>query len=200
MQKEEIGKEPRKKKRGAGLVCYIPRWWIHSCSLSLPPFLLHFLHPPSTSPFRGSDTCPLHLTNTPCGLSLPPPPKKSLVKWQWTKSCWLAPGSRGERKSGEGRRISGLMPTSGHSSVNRCTAQCGSAQHSTETWMETRIWVGLLHCCGSPLEWYSWLPGSQWEWKEWDKGREARSTFFFAFKWSREVGRCRKDSCRYLDA
>jgi len=34
----------------------------------------------------------------------------------------LAPGSGRERKSGEGRGISGLMPTSGHSRVNRCTA------------------------------------------------------------------------------
>lgn len=121
-------------------------------SRSLPfSFTSSLLHPPLLSEAVTPARC-TSLTPHAAFLSSP---EKSLVKWQWTKSCWLAPGSGGERKSGEGKGISGLMPTSGHSSVNCCTAQCSSAQHCTEPWIETRIWVGLLHCCGSPLEWYS---------------------------------------------
>lgn len=94
-------------------------------SYSLPfSFTSSLLHPPLLSEAVTPARC-TSLTPHAAFLSFP---EKSLVKWQWTKSCWLAPGSGGERKSGEGRGISGLMPTSGHSSVNCCTAQCGSAQ------------------------------------------------------------------------
>lgn len=57
-------------------------------TLSYPLRILPFLHPPSTSPFRGSDTCPSHLTGTLCAPPPPSPPPHV------QRSHWLSDGEQ----------------------------------------------------------------------------------------------------------
>lgn len=138
--RKKRGEESREK--GAGLVRYISWWQIHSCSLSLPlfSFASSILHPPLLS----QAVTPARCTSLAPYVAFLASPEKSLVKWQWTKSCWLAPGSSGERRSREGKGISGLVPTSGHSSVNCC--ELSVARLSAALSHEWRLASGWDYC------------------------------------------------------
>lgn len=56
-----------------------------------PLMLLLSLHPPSTSPFRGSDTCPSHLTGKLCSFLNPGPTCHWLRDCEQRAAGWVQP-------------------------------------------------------------------------------------------------------------
>lgn len=149
MQKRKVREKAKKMFRTSLLYFFVTDSLLFCLRPSLFSFTNTILYPPLLSEAVTPARC-TSLTPHAAFLSSPPrshwlsDSEQRAADWSW------GPAEKGTSRKGRG--ISGLMLSCGHSCVNFCTAQCGSAQHRTERRMNTRIWVGLLHCCGSPPE------------------------------------------------